>query len=191
MKRFVSALTLVALASPAFAHLNPDEHGSFMAGASHPWFGADHVLAMVAVGLWAAMLGGSAVWKLPTAFVGAMVLGFFLALGGVPLPFVEPMILASVIILGLVVATAVRMPVNACVGLCAVFGLFHGHAHGGELGAAGASAFGIGFAASTALLHAIGVAIAATISRQFKLVRGAQVLGSLTAVAGAWLAIAG
>lgn len=191
MKRFASALILLTLASPAYAHLNPEEHGSFMAGASHPWFGTDHILAMVAVGLWAAILGGGAVWKLPTAFVGAMVVGFFLALGGLPLPFVEPMILASVIILGLVVATAAKMPVNVCIGLCAMFGVFHGHAHGGELGSAGAAAFGIGFALSTALLHAVGVGIAVTLSRQFKSVRGTQVLGALTALAGTWLAVAG
>ncbi len=191
MRRVVSALTLLTFASPAFAHLNPEEHGSFMAGASHPWFGTDHILAMVAVGLWAAMLGGSAVWKLPTAFVGAMVVGFFLALGGAPLPFVEPMILASVVVLGLVVATAAKMPVNVCLALCALFGLFHGDAHGGELGGAGATAFGIGFALSTALLYAVGVGIAVTISRQLKSGRATQVLGALTAAGGLWLFVTG
>lgn len=191
MRRLAYGLLLLAVATPASAHLNPDEHGSFMAGASHPWFGVDHILAMVAVGVWAAMLGGTAIWKLPSAFVASMVAGFFLALGGVPLPFVEPMILASVIVLGLLVATAVRLPLGACVGLCALFGLFHGHAHGGELGSAGASAFGIGFAASTALLHALGVGLALSLSRQLKSIRGSQVVGALTAVAGAWLVVAG
>lgn len=189
MKKLVPALLLLALSSPASAHLSPEEHGSFMAGASHPWFGIDHILAMVAVGLWAASLGGSAMWKLPTAFVAAMVVGFFLALAGVGMPFVEPMILASVIVLGLVVATAVKMPVNACVALCALFGLFHGHAHGGELGTAGAAAFGVGFAISTALLHAAGVGIAVTASRQLKSLRATQLLGALTAIGGAWLAM--
>lgn len=191
MKRLASALIALIFASPSYAHLNPDEHGSFMAGASHPWFGSDHILAMVAVGLWAAMLGGRAVWKLPTAFVGAMVVGFFLALGGVPLPFVEPMILASVVVLGLVVATAAKMPVNASIALCALFGLFHGHAHGGELGSAGATAFGFGFALSTTVLHAIGVGIAVTLSRQLKSAHATQMLGALTAMAGAWLAFSG
>ncbi|MEE4155643.1 MAG: HupE/UreJ family protein [Erythrobacter sp.] len=83
------------------------------------------------------------------------------------------------------------MPVNACIGLCALFGLFNGHAHGGELGSAGATAFGIGFALSTGLLHAVGVGIAATLSRHLKSARGTQVLGALTAMAGAWLAVAG
>ena len=184
-------MTLLTFASPAFAHLNPEEHGSFVAGASHLWFGTDHILAMVAVGLWAAMLGGSAVWKLPTAFFSAMVVGFFLALGGAPLPFVEPMILASVVVLGLVVATAAKMPVNVCLALCALFGLFHGHAHGGELGGAGATAFGIGFALSTALLYAVGVGSAVTISRQLKSGRATQVLGALTAAGGLWLSVTG
>ena len=93
----------------ALAHLDPVQHGSFAAGASHPVFGTDHILAMVAVGLWAASLGGRALWALPTAFVGAMALGFLLSLGGMPLPMVEPMILASVLVLGVLVATASRL----------------------------------------------------------------------------------
>ena len=84
----VAATTAVLLAldvTPAFAHLSPDEHGSFMAGFTHPLFGLDHILAMVAVGLWAAMLGGRAVWIVPSAFVGMMAVGFALAVGGIGL----------------------------------------------------------------------------------------------------------
>src|SRR5690606_9900488 len=88
---------LAASASPALAHLDPAEHGSFAAGFTHPLFGADHVVAMVAVGLWAAMLGGRALWAVPAAFVAVMALGFVLSALGVPLPFVEPAILASVV----------------------------------------------------------------------------------------------
>ncbi len=113
-------------ASPALAHLDPSEHGSFAAGFTHPLFGTDHVLAMIAVGLWAALLGGRAVWALPTAFVGAMIVGFLLSLAGVPLPYVEPFILTSVVVLGVVVALALRLPLGVCAALVGVFGICHG-----------------------------------------------------------------
>ncbi len=88
MKRtFLLAATLFSvMASPAFAHLNPAEHGSFAAGFTHPLSGADHILAMVAVGLWASMLGGRALIAVPLSFVGVMLLGFVAALGGLPIP---------------------------------------------------------------------------------------------------------
>ncbi|WP_172292957.1 HupE/UreJ family protein [Pseudoruegeria sp. HB172150] len=191
MKRTFLTIAAVLAATPALAHLNPDEHGSFMAGLSHPVFGLDHILAMVAVGLWAASLGGRATWLLPTAFVGSMVVGFFAAVAGMPLPFVEPMILVSVFALGLAVAFALRLPVEAAAGIVGVFGLFHGHAHGGELGTAGAIAFGAGFAVSTAILHAFGVTIAVLAGRAItgpKIVRG---LGLATALGGVWVAVGG
>lgn len=191
MKRTLLTFAATIAASPAFAHLNPDEHGSFLAGISHPVFGLDHILAMVAVGLWAASLSGRAVWMLPTAFVGSMVVGFFAAVGGMPLPFVEPMILASVFALGLAVAFALKLPIGAAAGIVGVFGLFHGHAHGAELGSAGIFAFGAGFAVSTALLHAFGVAIAVSAGRALsgaKIIKG---LGWATAIGGLWVAVGG
>ncbi len=108
MKRssVLATLVLMVTSSPAFAHLNPAEHGSFAAGFTHPLTGADHILAMVVVGLWAAMLGGRALYAVPLSFVGVMVLGFVAALSGLPLPYVEPVILASVIVIGLLVALA-------------------------------------------------------------------------------------
>lgn len=95
----IAAALLFTSSAPALAHLDPAEHGSLLAGLSHPFFGADHVLAMVAVGLWAAQIGGRALWSVPAAFVTTMMLGFALALLGAPLPFVEPAILASVVAL--------------------------------------------------------------------------------------------
>ena len=96
LKRLLTAFALVIVGTaPAFAHLDPLEHGSFAAGFSHPLFGLDHILAMVAVGLWAASVGGKALWAVPTAFVATMAVGFGAALLGMPLPFVEPVILAS------------------------------------------------------------------------------------------------
>ncbi|TCO72012.1 HupE/UreJ family protein [Rhodovulum euryhalinum] len=156
MKRLVLLPALFA-ASPALAHLDPLEHGSFAAGFSHPMFGADHILAMVAVGLWAVTLGGRALWALPAAFVGAMSLGFGLALAGAPLPMVEPMILASVLVLGVLVALAVRLPLAAGAAVVGALALFHGHAHGAEMGGAAALAYLGGFALATALLHGAGV----------------------------------
>jgi urease accessory protein len=189
IRRFTLALAaFAATAAPAFAHLNPEEHGSFMAGLSHPIFGLDHILVMVAVGLWAAQIGGRAMWLVPSAFVGTMAIGFALALSGVDLPFVEPAILASVVALGLLVAMAVKLDTIASAAVVAVFALFHGHAHGGELGAAGAVQFGVGFMMATALLHGAGIALGLSIARVSGGAVAARIIGGLTAIAGVFLA---
>ncbi len=184
LKRIGLALAALSLGvAPAFAHLNPAEHGSFAAGFSHPLLGSDHVLAMVAVGLWAALLGGRAVWLVPAAFVGTMMVGFALALGGLGLPFVEPVIAASVVVMGLLALVALQVPTAAGMVMVAFFALFHGHAHGGELGQAGALPFTVGFAIATSLLHAVGVGVSrltgTAIGRW-----GTRALGGLTALAG-------
>jgi urease accessory protein len=184
LKRIGLALAALSLGvAPAFAHLNPAEHGSFAAGFSHPLLGSDHVLAMVAVGLWAALLGGRAVWLVPAAFVGTMMVGFALALGGLGLPFVEPVIAASVVVMGLLALVALQVPTAAGMVMVAFFALFHGHAHGGELGQAGALPFTVGFAIATGLLHAVGVGVSrltgTAIGRW-----GTRALGGLTALAG-------
>ena len=158
--RLALAATLAVLAtSPAFAHLDPADHGSFAAGFTHPLFGTDHVLAMIAVGLWAALLGRGAVLALPSAFVGAMIAGFLMSLAGIPVPYVEPVILASVMVLGVVVATALRLPLPASMALVALFGICHGYAYGGEMGSATGLGYAAGFVLATALLHATGLLI--------------------------------
>ncbi len=161
----IASLALATATVPAFAHLDPAEHGSFMAGVSHPLFGLDHVLAMVAVGLWAASLGGRAMLAVPAAFVGTMGWGFAAAIFGLPLPFVEPVILASVIFVGVMVALALPVAPAGVAALVAFFALFHGHAHGGELGAAGAWAFAAGFVIATALLHGVGLGLGLLLAR--------------------------
>jgi urease accessory protein len=194
MKRTLFALAALALtASPAFAHLDPGEHGSFAAGFTHPLFGLDHILAMVAVGLWAAMAGGRAVWAVPAAFVVSMLAGFGLALTGADLPFVEPAILASVVALGFLVALAIRLPVLPGMIVVAAFGLFHGYAHGGEMGAATAFEYGAGFAAATALLHLAGVGLGLGLGHLRGRLGGGVVraLGAATGLAGVWLAFGG
>lgn len=192
-KRLALALPLLSLTvAPAFAHLNPEQHGSLFAGVSHPLFGTDHILAMVAVGLWAALLGGRAMWQIPAAFVGTMAAGFAAAIAGAPLPFVEPVILASVVVIGLATAAAMRVPTRAGMAMVGFFALFHGHAHGGELGEAGALTFGIGFALSTALLHAAAVGMGLGIGKAFGGNTGrtiTRVAGGATALGGLWLAL--
>jgi urease accessory protein len=192
----IAAVAVVAATAPAFAHLDPSHNGSFLAGVSHPLFGLDHILVMVAVGLWAAMIGGRALWIVPSAFVGTMAAGYFLSLAGVGLPFVEPVILASVVALGLLVAAAVKLPVAAGAVLVGLFALFHGHAHGGELGVASALPFGIGFAIATALLHVAGIGLGIALGSGMGLgeLRGrilARILGAATAATGLALAFGG
>jgi len=195
LKKITLASIALALSSlPAFAHLNPAEHGSFMAGVSHPLFGADHVLAMVAVGLWAALLGGRAVWLVPLAFVGTMTLGFIVAIGGFGLPFVEPMIAASVVVIGLLALVALRVPTVLGMVMVGVFAFFHGTAHGGELGDAGAVPFGAGFALATALLHAAGVGMGLGFGRLAGGPAGrwfTRIAGGLTALGGLWIVAGG
>lgn len=189
IKRILAALLIVLAGTmPAFAHLDPVEHGSFLAGFTHPLFGLDHILAMVAVGLWAASLGGKALWAVPATFVGTMALGFAAAIMGMPLPFVEPVILASVIFIGVMVALALPLPMAGVAAAVAFFAMFHGHAHGGEMGDAGAWAYAAGFLAATVLLHAVGIALGIAASRGVIFTR---IVGGLTALGGLWLAFAG
>ncbi len=199
IKRLAAAATLLAAsAAPAFAHLDPAEHGSFLAGVSHPLFGADHILAMVAVGLWAALLSQNehrrALWLVPTAFVGTMCLGFAAALSALPLPFVEPVILASVVVIGLLAAVGLGVPASLAMVMVGFFAFFHGHAHGGELGSAGALSFGAGFALATAALHAAGITLGLGLGRMFGGKAGhlaARLAGGAAALGGLWLAVAG
>lgn len=192
VKRIGMAAWALALGvSPAFAHLNPAEHGSFAAGFSHPLFGLDHILAMVAVGLWAALLGGRSVWLVPTAFVGTMLAGFVLALAGLGLPFVEPVIAASVVVIGLLALVALQVPTPVGMAMVGFFAFFHGYAHGGELGEAGAMPFCIGFALATALLHAAGVGIGLGLGRLAGGPAGrwiTRLAGGLAALGGLWIA---
>ena len=175
-------------ASPAAAHLAPGAHGSLAAGFTHPLFGLDHVLAMVAVGLWASQVGGRAMALIPAAFVAAMAAGFGLSVAGLTLPSAEPMIVASVVALGLLVAAAVRLDARIGGALVALFALFHGAAHGSELGEAGAAAFGLGFVLATAALHGAGVALGLGLARLGPL--ATRALGAATAAAGMALAYA-
>jgi urease accessory protein len=146
--------------SSAFAHIQQGEAVGFLSGFLHPISGLDHVLAMVAVGLWGAQLGAPAVWVLPVAFPMVMAMGGMLGLMGVPLPGIEYGIAASAILLGAAVMFEVRPPLKAAAMLVGFFAIFHGHAHGTEL-PAGQSAllYSMGFVIATGCLHAAGIAI--------------------------------
>jgi urease accessory protein len=154
------ALVITLALSPALAHAHPGhEVSGFVPGVEHPLMGLDHLLAMIAVGLWAAQLGGRARWAVPASFVGVMSLGGALAMSGWTLPGVEQGILASVLVLGVLVAAAVRLPVAASASLVGAFALFHGFAHGAKMPPnASGLAYGAGFALATAALHALGLA---------------------------------
>ena len=160
--RLVLAALLAVLAAPAIAHVQSVQAAGFVTGLLHPISGLDHVLAMVAVGLWGAQLGAPAIWLLPITFPIVMALGGFLSLLGVPLPGVEVGIAASAILLGAAVMTERRPPLYAAAALVGFFAIFHGYAHGAEL-PAGQSAllYSLGFVMATGCLHAIGIAIGA------------------------------
>ena len=152
--------TLLLWPLVAWAHVESGQAGGFLSGLSHPVSGLDHVVAMVAVGLWGAQLGIPALWVLPVAFPMLMAFGGMLGLVGFPLPGVEIGIALSAVVLGVLVLGRVRLPLAAAVAVVAFFAVFHGHAHGTEL-EAGQSAilYSLGFVIATGLLHGVGIAI--------------------------------
>jgi urease accessory protein len=148
-----------ALGGPVAAHTG-GVVGGLQSGFLHPILGLDHVVAMVAVGLWGGILGRPAIWILPVAFPLMMALAGAAAVAGVPLPFVEPGIALSGVVLGLLVLTAARPPLWLAVAVVAVFAAFHGHAHGTELPeAANPAAYALGFVVGTGFLHLVGIAV--------------------------------
>jgi len=186
-KRLAIAAAAILAATPAFAHVGAGPTAGFVAGFTHPLSGVDHVTVMVAVGLWAALKGGRALWAWPVAFVAVMLVGGALGMAHVPLPFVEPAIMASVVALGILVAIAADLPVWTGAAIVGLFALFHGHAHGTEVAEnlAGIQ-YMAGFATATALLHAVGIALAVTLGTRFRpLVR---IVGAGCAMIGVALA---
>jgi len=153
-------LALVIASAPVHAHVQTGEASGFLTGVGHPVSGLDHVVAMIAVGLWGAQLDAPALWLLPVTFPMMMALGGLVGLLGVALPGLEVGIAASAVVLGLVVMFALRPPLAVAVALVAVFAIFHGHAHGTEL-PPGQSAllYSMGFVVATGCLHGVGIAI--------------------------------
>jgi urease accessory protein len=156
--RFITCLALLLLTQAAHAHSDHGAAGGFVSGLTHPVTGPDHVVAMVAVGLWGAFLGKRAMWALPVIFPMVMALGGALGVLGVPLPFVEAGIALSGVVLGLMVLFVVKPPLWVAAALVGIFAVFHGHAHGTELPeSASPLTYAIGFVISTGLLHLCGI----------------------------------
>ena len=155
----IAAASLVFAPAVAFAH--PGHEGSgLIHGFLHPLGGLDHIIAMVAVGLLAARLGGRALWLVPASFVATMAMAGLAGMADVGLPYVETGIAVSVVVLGLIAMLGVAMPVAVAMGLVAFFAVFHGYAHGAEMPeTVSGLAYGAGFVAATALLHGIGIGL--------------------------------
>ena len=156
-KLFLSAAALMAMTGLAEAHPGHDNSG-FLNGFIHPFTGIDHIMAMVAVGLFAAMLGGRARYLVPSSFVVMMVAGAGLAFSGFVLPYIETAIWASVIVLSAVVLLRWNASLSVAMGLCGFFAVFHGFAHGSEMPVnATGFGYGAGFVIATSALHLIGL----------------------------------
>jgi urease accessory protein len=188
MKRIPLTLLILALgSSAALAHPG---HGvdAFAAGIAHPLGGLDHIAAMIAVGLWAALNSGRALWLWPAAFVGVMLIGGAIGMAQVPVPFVESSILASVVALGLLVALAIDFPVWLGAAVIGVFAVFHGHAHGSEVAETVSGVeYMAGFALATATLHLVGIGFAQTMTRA-NLRPAIRIAGVVCVAVGAGLA---
>jgi urease accessory protein len=185
--RGISAvLILAALNSSAFAHVGAHTSG-LVDGLAHPFSGLDHVLTMVAVGLWASQLGRPAYWLLPLTFPAVMAFGAAMGASGMALPWIEIALAGSVLVLGLAIALALRPAIVASAALIALFAVIHGHAHGTELPqSAAALAYGAGFVGATLVLHALGLALG-TLSRGAALAPRAA--GAMVAAVGAVLLV--
>ena len=150
---------MLLLATSSLAHTGSSA-GGFVGGFAHPLFGPDHVVAMVAVGLWGAFLGAPAIWLLPIVFPLVMAFGGVIGILGIPLPGVETAIALSAVVLGTMVALAARPPLWVAAVLVSAFAIFHGHAHGVELPpGADIVAYSVGFVVATGLLHLTGIAV--------------------------------
>jgi len=183
--KFLTAIFLLVASSTAFAHPGHDVSG-FAAGSMHPFSGLDHLLAMVAVGLWAAQGGGRKVWLLPATFMVMLVVGSGIAMQWQSLPLVESGIAASVLALGLLIALSLQLPAMLSVAITALFGLLHGYAHGLELPQSAAPAeYALGFLFATATLHLSGIAVGVTTHKRYPLL--AKMLGVAITASGAYL----
>lgn len=182
-----AAIVLALVPTVALAHAGHGETAGFLHGFEHPLGGIDHILAMVAVGVFAFVLGGRALILVPLAFVGMMAVGFLLGVGAIDVPFVELGIALSAVVIGGAAAWGRPMPVAAAMALAGGFAIFHGVAHGTEMPVDSAGlGYALGFMAATALLHAAGIGAAmgiATLTARYAR-PAAQVAGGLFALGG-------
>lgn len=188
MRRLTEFALVVLTVTPgiAFAHgLHGMGSGGISAGFVHPFSGADHLLAMFAVGLWAASLGGAATWKIPVSFGVMLLAGCLLAMGGIGLPMTEPLVATSVLVLGLALMLALNTSSMAGSLMVGLFALFHGHAHGVELPpATPAWMYLLGMVGASIALHLAGLGLGHRLMRKQWLLRSG---GALVAGAGVWM----
>ena len=181
-------LTLLALTYGGAALAHPGHSDGAIAGLMHPLTGIDHILAMLAVGLWGAQSGGRAQWLLPASFVAFLAVGGAVGIGGAALPMVEAGIVTSVLLLGLLIGFAVRLKTLPAALVVGVFAVFHGYAHGTEMpGMSNAWLYGLGFVAASAALHVAGLGLGRAVCRHGAWLRTG---GGLIALAGMWLGMA-
>ena len=182
------SVTMLAYIPTAGAHNIGAEGAGFITGLAHPFMGLDHLLAIIAVGIWAAQTGGNAVWRLPLSFIVMMAVAALFSASGFSLPALEPLIAGSVVLLGLMVVFAIRLPINLSMLLVGLFAVFHGYAHGLEIPqASSAILYGSGFVLATTLLHLTGIGLGKVAYRKHLLSR---LSGSIIAIAGLYLATA-
>jgi urease accessory protein len=182
------AAALMLLPTAALAHPGHGATPDVLHGFLHPLSGLDHILAMVAVGLFAVQLGGRALWLVPASFVAVMAAAGLAGMAGIDIPHVEAGIALSVLVLGAVIALQIDMPLAAAMGLVGFFAVFHGHAHGAEMPETMSGfAYGAGFLAATACLHGLGIAAGLMIGRSALARRLTQVGGAAAALVGAAL----
>lgn len=182
MRRTLVVRLALLTPSIALAHVGVGDTSGVAHGFMHPVSGLDHVLAMVAVGMFAAPLGGRALWLVPLAFMTMMALGGTLGIPGVGMPYLELGIGLSVVMLGAALALALAPPLAVAMALAGLFAIFHGMAHGAEMPVtASALAYGLGFITATAMLHAIGIALGLLAARKRRV---SQFAGGAMAVAG-------
>jgi len=180
----LAAFAIAMSSGAATAHIEGGLVGGFGGGFAHPILGADHIAAMVAVGLWGAFLGAPAIWLLPIVFPLVMAFGGILGIIGVPLPSVEIGIAVSALVLGLMVALAVKPHLAVAAVMVGAFAIFHGYAHGAELPDGGnAVAYSAGFVIATGFLHLCGIAIG-LLTRWPAGVTAVRLTGSAIAIAG-------
>jgi len=187
-----AAAAAVALPTIAFAHPGVGQAHDLVHGFAHPLTGLDHVIAMLAVGVFAAQLGGRALWLVPATFITVMAAAGIAGMLGVMIPYVETGIALSVVVLGAVIAFAVRVPVAIAMAIVSLFAIFHGHVHGTEMpGSASGILFGFGFVAATAILHAIGIGFGVLVGRAAGGRQIAQLAGGAAVVVGAVFLVVG
>lgn len=180
---------LLVLPSLLFAHTGAGHTSGFWVGFGHPVSGLDHMLAMLAVGIWATQMSDKAVWAVPLTFVGVMLVGAVLGISGVKIPFVEQGILMSVFVFGILIIVVARFPLIASAFIVGLFAMFHGHAHGEEIPAAVTGiSYGVGFTLSTILLHSAGIGIG-TLFKKAKRVKLVRCAGVTIVLLGVYLLV--